>query len=155
MKFNKQGQKDLAIWAADCAEHILKYFKKEYPKDDRPRKAIEECRKWAKTSVFKMADIRSASLAAHAAARTAPENSLARFAARAAGQAVATAHAPEHAFGASYYALKVIAADSNNNKEKIIKEYNWQLKRLPENLKAATINWQLKRFPKIFQWLLN
>ena len=26
----------LAIWAADCAEHVLPYFEERYPKDDRP-----------------------------------------------------------------------------------------------------------------------
>jgi hypothetical protein len=60
-------------------------------KDDRPRKAIEACRLWADTGVFKMADIGGASLAAHAAARGAKENDAAFFAAHAAGQSVATA----------------------------------------------------------------
>ena len=45
--------------------------------------------------MFKMADIRESSLAAHAAAREVKENDdAARSAARAAGQAVATAHVP-------------------------------------------------------------
>jgi hypothetical protein len=60
-------------------------------KDDRPRKAIEACRLWADTGVFKMADIGGASLAAHAAARGAKENDAAFFAAHAADQSVATA----------------------------------------------------------------
>ena len=38
---DKQHQKSLALWAADCAEHVLQYFEEKYPKDDRPRKAIE------------------------------------------------------------------------------------------------------------------
>jgi len=33
------------LWAALCAEHVLPYFEKECPTDDRPRKAIEEARR--------------------------------------------------------------------------------------------------------------
>jgi hypothetical protein len=117
-KYDKQDQILLAIWAAACAERVLPFFEKAYPKDDRPRKAIEACRTWVRTGVFKMADIRKASLAAHAAAREAKENSPACFSARAAGQAVATTHVPEHAFGTAHYALKVAAAaDSAHAKE--------------------------------------
>lgn len=71
---NKQDQRLLATWAADCAERVLPFFKKAYPKDDRPREA--------------------------------KENDAACFAARAAGQAVATAHVPQHAFGHAYYAFR-------------------------------------------------
>jgi hypothetical protein len=46
---------------------------------------------------------------------------------------VATAHVPQHAFGAAYYALEV-AANSANAKIKIAKELNWQSRRLPKNL---------------------
>jgi hypothetical protein len=133
-KYDKQDQRLLAAWAADCAERVLPFFERAYPKDDRPRKAIEACRTWVCTGVFKMADIRRASLAAHAAARGAKEDNAACFAARAAGQAVATVHVPQHAFGAAYYALK-IAANSANARVKIAEELNWQSRRLPENLR--------------------
>ncbi len=140
-KYSKQDQRSLATWAADCAERVLPFFEKVYPKDDRPRKAIEACRTWVRTGVFKMADIREASLAAHAAAREAKENDVACFAARAAGQAVATAHVPQHAFGGAYYALKaVVAADSANAEVKIAKERNWQSRHLPENLRQEILN---------------
>lgn len=144
-KFSKEDQKLLALWAADCAEHVLSYFEKEFPKDDRPRKAIEACRMWARTGVFKMADIRGASLAAHAVARLAPEDSAARFAARVAGQAVATLHVPQHAFGAAYYALKaIVAADSANAEAKVDKEFSWLRRladrRLPKNLRQEVLN---------------
>jgi len=143
-KYNKQDQRLLAIWAADCAERALPFFEKAYAKDDRPRKAIEACRTWIRTGLFKMADIRRASLAAHAAARESKENNAACFAARAAGQAVATAHVPQHAFGAAYYALKVVAANSAN----IAKELNWQSRHLPKNLRQEWQDWRLQRLPK-------
>ncbi|MDQ1316918.1 MAG: hypothetical protein QG588_567 [Candidatus Poribacteria bacterium] len=140
-KYDKQDQRSLAIWAANCAERVLPFFEKAYPEDDRPRKAIEACRTWVCTGVFKMADIRKASLTAHAAAREAKENNSARFAARAAGQAVATAHVPQHAFGAAYYALKaVVAVDPDNDEVKVAKERNWQSRRLPKNLRQEIMS---------------
>ena len=140
-KYSKEDQRSLATWAADCAERVLPFFEKAYPEDDRPRKAIEACRTWVRTGVFKMADIRKASLAAHAAAREAKENDTACFAARAAGHAVATAHVPQHALGGAYYALKAVAvADPSNAGVKIAEERNWQSGRLPENLRQEILD---------------
>jgi hypothetical protein len=135
-KYSKPDQRALATWAADCAERVLPFFEKEFPKDDRPRKALKACRAWVRTGVFRMADIRGASLGAHAAARDAKENDAACFAAHAAGQAVATAHVPQHAYGGAYYALKAIAAiDPANAEARTIKERNWQSRHLPKNLR--------------------
>jgi hypothetical protein len=144
----------LAIWAADCAKRVLPFFENAYSNDNRPRKAIEACRKWARTGIFKMADIRKVSLDAHAAARKAKENDSACFAARAAGQAVATAHVPEHAFGAAYYALKIAATTVNAN-IKIKKEINWQTKHLPKHLRKSWQDWQSKRLPKNLKSLMK
>jgi len=76
-----------------------------------------------------MADVRRDSLAAHAAAREAEENSAARFAARAAGQAVATAHVPSHAIGAAWYGVKAAEAAG------VPGEREWQYRRLPKHLR--------------------
>ena len=135
-KYSKKDQRALAIWAADCAESVLPFFEKAHPKDGRPRKAIGVCRTWVQTGIFKMSAIRNASLNAHAAARNA-KTDVARFAARAAGQAVATAHVPQHAFGASYYALKTIAAiDAEHAEKNTRKERDWQSRQLPKHLRA-------------------
>jgi hypothetical protein len=140
-KYSKQDQRLMATWAADCAERVLPFFEEAYPVDDRPRKAVEACRTWVRTGVFKMADIRGASLAAHAAAREAKENNAACFAAHAAGQAVATAHVPQHAYGAAHYALKAVAAaDPDNADVRIAKERNWQSRRLPKNLRQEIMS---------------
>jgi len=117
----KLDKRTLAIWAADCAERALPRFEKKYHRDKRPRKAIEACRAWVRTGVFKMADVRGAALAAHAAARKAEEGP-ARAAARAAGQAMATAHVAGHAVAAADYAAKAAKAPE--------KERAWQYKRL-------------------------
>jgi hypothetical protein len=103
-----ERNKALARHAARCAERVLPYFEKRYPKDKRPRKAIEALREWARTGVFSMTAVRKASLAAHAAARKAPENSAARAAAHAAGQAAAVAHVVTHSRGVAYYAKKAV-----------------------------------------------
>lgn len=130
----------LAVFAAGCAERALPFFEAAHPQDDRPRKAIEACREWVKTGVFKMADIRGASLAAHAAAKEADE-SAACFAARAAGQAVATAHVPQHAFGAAFYALKaILAVDPAIGEAELIEERNRLSRCLPENLRREVMD---------------
>ena len=131
----KPDQKILALWAADCAEHVLPCFEERYPDDDRPRKAIEACRRWAATGVFRMADIRKASLDAHAAAREVKEED-AIAAAHAAGQAVATSHVPTHAFGSSLYGIRAAAAHSGNTADGLIRERDWQIKRLRRLAKA-------------------
>lgn len=131
----------MATWAADCAGRVLPLFEEAYPEDDRPRNAIEACRTWVRTGVFTMAGIRGASLAAHAAARDAKGNDAACFAARAAGQAVATAHVPQHAFGGAYYALKAVAAaDPANAGVNVAREREWQAGRLPEGLREEIMS---------------
>ena len=126
----KPDQKILALWAADCAERVLPYFEDKRPNDNRPRKAIQVLREWARTGMFRMVVIRRASLGAHAAAKRVREDDAACFAAHAAGQAVATAHVPTHALGSSLYAIRAAAAHSGNLDDGLIKERNWQLQRL-------------------------
>ncbi len=135
-KYGKEDHKALATWALDCAERVLPLFERSYPDDDRPRRAIETGREWVRTGVFKMVEIRGTSLAAHAAAKTAKENVAACNAAHAAGQAVATAHVPQHAYGAAYYALRAItAADPAKAEENTAAEHTWQAEHLPEHLR--------------------
>jgi hypothetical protein len=38
----------LAVWAADCAQHVLHFFEQIQPSDDRPRRAIEQARAWVR-----------------------------------------------------------------------------------------------------------
>jgi hypothetical protein len=75
----------LALWVADCAEHVLLLFENHYPQDNRPRKAIAAARAWA-SNEMKMTAARKFALAAHAAARNATEPE-AIAAARSAGHA--------------------------------------------------------------------
>lgn len=134
--FTKNDHKALAIWAAECAEHVLPFFEKKYPADNRPWDAIRVLHEWIKTGEFKMPIIRGASLAAHAAARSVKkEDQDALFAARAAGQAVATAHVPTHALGPALYSIKAVAAAHPDDVSRAIsRERQWQFHRLPKNL---------------------
>jgi hypothetical protein len=131
---NKTDQKTLAVWAIDCAERVLPYFEEQYPEDQRPRNAIETLQTWIDTGVFKMAVIRQASLASHAAAREVGEDNAARSAARAAGQAVATAHVPIHSIGAAIYALQAVhrVTSAAEGDTAVAQEQNWQYQQLLE-----------------------
>ena len=138
---NNTDQKTLAVWAIDCAERVLPYFEEAYPKDQRPRKAIETLKTWINTGVFQMTVIRTASLDSHAAAREVGKESAARSAARAAGHVVATAHVPTHAIGAAIYALQAIhqATNASDADAAVGKEREWQyqhLRRLKEELNS-------------------
>ena len=129
--FTEQEHRLLAVWAADCAEHVLPYFEAIYPKDDRPRKAILAARLWERGDLA-MLQARKAAFAAHAAARAATQPA-ARAAARAAGHAAAAAHVAGHARYAAAYAVK--AAEINDDAAEA--ESDWQGNRLPERLRLV------------------
>ena len=127
-------KKTLAVWAADCAGRVLPFFEESYPGDPRPRNAIEACRGWARTGVFRMAEVPWTALEAHAAARQVPEYDPARSAARAAGQAFATAHVPAHAIAAARYAATAVrdAANPPDATAATLREREWQCRHLQE-----------------------
>ena len=136
----KTDRRVLAAWAIDCAERVMPYFEEQYPGDLRPRVAIETLQEWIKTGEFRMAVIRKASLDAHAAAREVVEDNPARSAARAAGQAVATAHVPEHAMGSAIYALQAVyrAADPGSAEADVTTEREWQYQYLLKLISKGT-----------------
>ena len=132
-RLDAQDHRSLALWAADCAEHVLPYFEGDYPEDDRPRQAIEAGRAWARGEI-RCGEARAAAVAAHAAARAAGEGA-ARAAARAAGHAAATAHMAGHARHAAAYALKAATASAAGTASAT--ERDWQCRRLPQRLRPA------------------
>jgi hypothetical protein len=56
-----------SLWAANCAQRVLPYFEEHYPEDDRPRKALEAGRAWARGELS-VSKARTAGHARHAAA---------------------------------------------------------------------------------------
>ena len=139
----------LAAWAADCAEHVLDYFNSQRPDDDRPRRAIERARAWARGEIS-MTQARESAYAAHAAAREA--SGAAREAARAAGHAVATAHMADHELGAAAYAIRAVRAASpaDMRDEAGRSECEWQRKRLPEAIRALVLSDESLRNQKLW-----
>jgi len=120
---SKRDHKTLAVWATDCAEHVLPFFEDKYPKDNRPRKAIEAGRAWVRGELA-VSEARTAAFAAHAAARDANQNA-ARAAARAAGHAAATAHVAGHAIHVATYAVRAASYAVDSAKER-----EWQYQHL-------------------------
>ncbi len=143
----------LAVWAADCAEHVLDYFCSQNPDDDRPRRAIEQARAWSRGEIS-MTQAREAAYAAHEAAKT--TTGAAREAARAAGHAVATAHMADHELGAAAYAIRAVraasSADTRDEAGRI--ECRWQRERLPEVIHALVLSdedFRNNKFWSLFQ----
>jgi len=134
----------LASWAASCAEHVLEYFEKECPGDDRPRKAIEAAHLWARGEL-KLDEAKKAAWHSNAAARDL--SGAARFAALSAGQAAVVGHVAAHELGAAAYAIRaVMAACTGNEKaDKGRAECAWQLGQLPASLRDLVIDDEKRR----------
>jgi hypothetical protein len=123
----------LASWAADCAERVLSLFEECSP-DDRPQRAVQIARAWARGEAS-VGDAQRAAAGAHAAAR-AITSPAAIAAARAAGHAVATAHMADHCLGAAVYALKALQASDTSTDPKRA----WQLERLPDAVRELVVS---------------
>ena len=141
--FRTCDKKNSALWAIACANRVLHFYETSFPEDPRPRHALQALRDWIRTGKFSMADIRSAALASHAAARDVGEDNAARSAARAAGQAVSSAHVAAHALAAANYALQAIHRKASPEQAQIAvaHERDWQyqtLKILSEESKTKT-----------------
>jgi hypothetical protein len=140
-RFSKEDQVSLALWSIRCAERVLPFFEAIAPQDSRPRDALEIGRKWARTLEFRMAVIRAASLNAHSAAKEVRLHQPASFAAHACGQAVATAHVAQHAYGGAYYALKALVSSTTRDRRKSVEEeLAWQSDQLPSHLREEVMS---------------
>jgi len=134
----------LALWAADCAEHVLHLFEAASPNDHRPRHAIEMARAWTRGEVS-MTEARAAGGHANAAARDL--KGAARYAAYAAAQAALVAHVAAHELGAAAYAIKAAqaAAPKGEGASAGRKECRWQRERLPPTLRELVLDDQRLR----------
>ncbi len=134
----------LAVWAADCAQHVLHFFENMQPGDDRPRHAIELARAWARGEIT-MTQARTAGGHAMAAARV--MSRAAREAAYAAGQAGVVAHVAAHELGAAAYAIRAAraAADESDRDEAGRLECQWQREQLPNEIRELVLDDQRLR----------
>jgi hypothetical protein len=135
MRLDKDDHRALALWATDCAEHVLPAFEAQYPNDDRPRKALEAARGWVRGEVS-VGAARTAARAAHAAARAA-DDPAARAAARAAGHAAATAHVAGHARHAAAYAVSAAGGAARCAGGAV--ERDGQIRCLPKHLRSVAV----------------
>ena len=136
--------RQLALWTADCAEHVLHHFEGARPKDDRPRRAIDLGRAWARGEIS-WAEARTAAGHANAAARDL--SGAARHAAYAAGQAAAVAHVAAHELGAAAYAIRAARAavpkDEGESAGRL--ECRWQREQLPDAIRELVLDDQRLR----------
>jgi hypothetical protein len=134
----------LAMWAADCAEHVIHLFDGVRPKDDRPRRAIDLGRAWARGEIT-WAEARTAAGHANAAARDL--RGAPRYAAYAAGQAAAVGHVAAHELGAAAYAVRAAraAAPEDEGVAAGRLECQWQRARLPNEIRELVLDDQRLR----------
>jgi hypothetical protein len=134
----------LALWAAACAEHVLHHFEQARPTDDRPRRAIDLGRAWARGEV-PWAEARVAAGHANAAARDL--SGAARHAAYAAGQAAAVGHVAAHELGAAAYAVRAARAAAPDGQSEAAgrAECRWQRAQLPPEIRELVLDDQRLR----------
>jgi len=118
------NEKNLRLFAADCAERALPIWEKKYPDDDRPLKAIKAARAFAKGKISFKTVIAARNAAYDAAYDAGAAAAAAAYAATAAADATAAA-----AVAAAYAAADAAAARK--------KERKWQIKRLEEYLNGT------------------
>jgi len=134
----------LAVWAADCAQHVLHFFEQVQPSDDRPRRAIEQAHAWVRGEIT-MTQARTA--AGHAMGAARELSGAAREAAYAAGQAAAVAHVAAHELGAAAYAIRAARAAAPED-ERIVAgrlECQWQRAQLPGEIRELVLDDQRLR----------
>ena len=134
----------LALWAADCAEHVLHLFEEVQPDDDRPRRAIALARAWTRGEVT-MTQSRTAAGHANAAARDL--RGAPRYAAYAAAQAAVVAHVAAHELGAAAYAIKAVQATAPKGEREQAgrRECQWQRAQLPDAIRELVLDDQRLR----------
>lgn len=134
----------LALWAANCAEHVLHFFEEIRPDDNRPHYATEQARAWAHGDIT-MTQSRTA--AGHAMAAARDLKGAARYAAYAAGQAAAVAHVAAHELGAAAYAIKAVQASVSEAEREVAgrQECQWQREQLPTEIKDLVLDDERRR----------
>lgn len=134
----------LALWAADCAQHVLHLFEEMQPNDDRPRRAIALARAWTRGEIT-MTQSRAAG--GHAMGVARELSGTARYAAYSAGQAAVVAHVAAHELGAAAYAIKAVRASVVASERDMAGrlECQWQRDQLPDAIRDLVLDDQRLR----------
>ncbi|WP_368496282.1 putative immunity protein [Herbiconiux sp. A18JL235] len=113
---SEPDRREVAAWAADCAERVLGLFEAEAPHDDRARDAIARARGFARGERDAAGEIRRRFEAGRAAKSVSSPPAVA--AARAAAQASGVAHMGAHALGAAAYAVRAVELSAGSAVER-------------------------------------
>ena len=116
-----QKYKSYCLILADVAESVLHIFEKEYPNDNRPRRAIQAIRDYKAGKISKE-ELEDAAYAATDAAIAAADAAIAARAARAAAYAAYAAYDADAAAYAAY-AADAAAKIQRNKNEVILRSY--------------------------------
>lgn len=128
-------RREVAAWAADCAERVLVLFETEAPADGRPRDAIARTRAFARGELDAAGEIHRRFVAGRAAQAVSSPAAVA--AARAAAQAAGVAHMGAHALGAAAYAAKAAGLAAPDRPEAAREEVFWQLQHMTDRTRSA------------------
>lgn len=132
---SESERREVAAWAADCAERVLVVFEAEAPADGRPRDAISRARAYARGELDTAGEIRRRFVAGRAAHAVSAPAAVA--AARAAAQAAGVAHMGAHALGAAAYAAKAAGLAAPDRPEAVHDEISWQLGHMTDRTRSA------------------
>ncbi|MDR1542000.1 MAG: hypothetical protein LBU32_29295 [Clostridiales bacterium] len=137
----------LALWAAECAEHVLHIFEDACPNDARPRDAIKAARAWVRGEMKMMRARDFAGAAQDAAQEVKSISEAARMAVLSAGQAAVVAHVAAHELGAAAYAIRAVMESTPKPEREAarIRERDWQRSRLPERIRELVFDDQRLR----------
>jgi hypothetical protein len=137
----------LALWAAECAEHVLSVFEDVCPNDDRPRRAVDATRAWVDGRIKMSESKEFAGASQNAAKEMKGVSEAARMAALSAGQAAVVAHVAAHELGTAAYAIRAImeSVPKPEREAARIRERDWQRGRLPEHIRDLVLDDQRLR----------
>jgi hypothetical protein len=132
----------LALWAADCAEHVLPVFEAVRPDDNRPRLAIEAARAWANSEIRVTQSKEAAGASQKAAHELTGVSEAARMAALSAGQAAVVAHVAAHELGAAAYAIRAVteSVPKPDRESARAAECEWQHSKLPDVIRELVLD---------------
>ena len=128
-------RRTVAVWAADCAEHVLDIFEAAVPGDSRPRDLIARARAFARGELDVAEGIRRRFLGG--VPRDELPDPAAASAARAAGQAAAVVHMGAHALGAAAYAVRAAELAAPDRAGARSEEIRWQMDHMSEAVRSA------------------
>ena len=139
-----QKHRTLVMWAFECANIPLGLFEEKYPKEHRPRVALEMCKAWAKGEV-KMAVAKKSILDTHAVAKEIEDDVYIALC-HAIGHAGATVHVETHALGLVLYELTAIVfVNSKDDFDLVVNEkidyYFYRLLYWQSNIDTLDISW--------------